>query len=463
MLPATALILSLLAAAAPAPAPKTHLDVSPCRIGEHQQFEIVSCDIQLKNDGDKPITISKGEAALPWDTIEQGTTVPAHGTAYLKATVELRDSVGFVKRSFRFHTSEPGPLAVRGASVHAFVSTVLDEIAPKIDFEAVKIDGAMPTKSISLSSREVADFRILAVTDKPAYIDARVGEDGRTVVATLRKDAPWGLQHEKIKLKINAPQQSQAWISVDVNVLGEVAPSGNPFSFGLMRTNAKNEFLLRLTSESGKDFNVGATRLEGVKGKVAAVPCVPAATGCRMLRITVANDQQVGRLQGNIQVELPDSERTLPIEVVGMLLPPDYVVHDFEKELEKSGQASSTASATPSGTPGGLDLKQAIKQEVHKDESAPPPGNGPLLKWSVTNEGTVYAYVIYRADSETGPFVRVNKELIRAADDEGNAFGTYQYRDNSAVSGRTYWYQIGTVKGTGEKAPLSGAQKVVAK
>ncbi|MBA8883935.1 hypothetical protein [Dokdonella fugitiva] len=455
-------MLSLLAATATGP--QTHLTISPCRIGEHQQFDVASCDIEFKNDGDKPITISKGEAALPWDMVEKGAVVPAHGTSYIKATVDLRDSVGFVKRSFRFATSEPGQLAVRGASVHAFVSTVLDQVAPKIDFEAVKLSGPMPTKSISLSSREVADFRILSITEKPAYVDARVGDDGRTVYATLRKDAPWGLQHEKIKLRTNVPQQPQAWISVDVNVIGDVAPSGNPFSFGLMRTNANNEFLLRLTSESGKDFKVATAKLDGIKGRVDVTACVVASPGCRMLRIQVANDQQRGRLQGTLLVELPEFHRTLPIEVVGMLLPPDYVVHDFEKDLEKSGQAASITTASPStGAPAGIDLKQAIKQQVHRNDSPPPAGDGPLLKWSVANEGTVYAYIIYRSDSESGPFVRVNKELIRAADDEGNAFGTYQYRDNSAVPGRTYWYQIGTVKGTGEKAPLSGAQKVVAK
>lgn len=460
MLSIHTLILSLLTSAAPNP--QSHLVISPCRIGERQQFDVATCDIELRNDGSKPIKITKGEAALPWDKIGSAAVVPAHGTAYLKATVDLRDSVGFVKRSFRLTTDEPGILAIRGASVHAFVSTILDQASPKIDFGAVKLSGAMPTEAITLTSREVADFRILEVTSKPSYMDARIDPDGQTVRVTLRKDVPWGLQHEKIKLRTNAPQQREVWISVDVNAIGEVAPSGNPFSFGLMRTNAKNEFLLRLTSDSAKAFKIGSARMEGIKGSVDVVPCVPPDTACKMLRITVANDQQVGRLQGSILVDLPDFKRTLPIETVGMLLTPDYQVHDFDKELQKSGQASS--SATPAnGTAGGFDLKQAIKQEVHKDESAPPPGNGPLLKWSVANEGTVYAYIIYRADSETGPFVRVNKDLVRAADDEGNAFGAYQYRDNTAVSGRTYWYQIGTVKGSGEKSPLGGAQKVVAK
>ncbi|MBX3690134.1 hypothetical protein [Dokdonella sp.] len=461
MLSITALVLSLLTAA-PVDQP-SHLVISPCRVGEHQQFETVSCDIELHNSGDHPIAISKGEAKFAWDSIESGTTVPPFGTTYLKATVDLRDGIGFVKHSFRFQTSESGRNRIRGASVTAYVSSILDEAAPLIDFGPVKLSASLPVKSIELHSREVADFKLLSIIDKPAWVDARVGEDGRSVTATLLKDAPWGIQHGKIKLKTNAPQQPQVWVTVDANVIGEIAPGGNPFAFGLLRTNDKHEFLLRLTSESGKAFKTRNARMEGVKGKVSVLDCKPAAAGCKMLRITVANDQTNGRLQGKIFVDLPEFEQTLPIDVVGMLLPPDFVVHDWNKELEKSGKATSAVPGVELGAADKVDLKQAIEQKVRAVDSAPPPGNGPLLKWAVTNEQSVYAYIIYRADAEAGPFLRINKELIRAADDEGNAYGSYQWRDNSAIPGNAYWYEIGTVNGVGEKKPLSKPQKVVAK
>jgi hypothetical protein len=464
MLPIAPLMFSALAAAA-APAPQSHLVIAPCQTGEHRQFEVATCDIELKNNGDKPIRVSKAEAAMAGDRIEPGVVVPAQGTAYLKATVAMRDNVGYVKRSFRFVTDEPGLLAQRGSSVHAYVTTVLDQASPTIAFGPVKLSDTLSAKSVTLGSREVADFRILQITSKPDYLDASVDADGRTVRATLHKDAPWGLLHDKIKLKINAPQQSEAWITVDANAIGEIAPSGNPFAFGLMRTNEKHEFLLRLTSESGKAFKVGATKLEQVKGSVNVVPCIPAEDGCKMLKIVVANDQMQGRLQGSINVELPELKRTLPIQVVGMLLNPEVKVHDLNEEMEKAAEAKNAASpvAAAPGAAKGVDLTQAIKQTLNKDETAPPPGNGPLLRWSVANEGSVYAYIIYRADAEAGPFLRVNKELILAADENGATSGSYQWRDNSAVSGQTYWYSIGTVKGNGEKAALSGAQKVVAK
>lgn len=459
MLPVTTLLFSLLASAAPAP--KSHLVIEPCLVGDRQQFDSVTCDIAMSNTGDKPIKVSHAQAVFPWDSIEPEVTVPPKGTVYLKATLSMRDRPGFAKHSFRLSTDEPGPLAQRGASVHGFVSTVLDQTVPTLDFGAVKSSAAPVSKDVALSSREIADFRILGVDSKPDYMDVTIGSDGRSVHATLRKDAPWGLVHEKIKLRINTPRQSHAWVDVEANVIGDVAPNGNPFAFGLMRTNAKNEFLLRLTSESGKDFKIGSAKLDQVKGKVDVVPCTPAAEGCKMLRILVANDQQAGRLQGSLLVELPEYHRTLPIEVVGMLLPPDFKVHDLNeewKDKQASGGASQAAAA-----PGELNLQQAIKQTTEQVESAPPPGNGPLLRWSVANDGSVHGYIIYRADAEDGPFLRVNKDLIASTDTPSTAGVHYQWRDDSAVSGHTYWYEIGMVKSNGDKVPLSGAQKVVAK
>lgn len=457
----TPLFLSLLAAASAGP--QSHLVIEPCLAGERQQFESVSCEIALRNTGDAPIHVTKARAMFAWDSIEPQVTVPAKGAAYLKATIATRDAAGSSKHSFQLTTDEPGVLSQRGASVVAFVSTVLDQPTPSLDFGGVKVSTGPVSKEIALSSREVPDFRILAIESKPDYIDAAVGTDGKTVRATIRNDAPWGLIHDKIKLKINAPQQKEAWITVDANVIGEVAPNGNPFAFGLMRTNTKNEFLVRLTSELGKDFEIGSTKLEHFKGKVDVEPCRPAMAGCRMLRIVVSNDQQQGRLQGKVLVTLPGFKRTLPIDVVGMLLAPEVKVHDLNEEIEKAGEKGGMSPAAASAQSNSLNLKQAISRTAANAETAPPPGTGPLLRWSVANDGSVYGYIIYRADDEHGSFLRVNKNLIRTSGEPSKQGVQYQWRDDSAVSGKTYWYQIGTVKNNGDKQLLSGAQKVVAK
>lgn len=464
MISISALAFSTLTSLSATQSPESKLVISPCDAGERQQFDVVDCEIELKNIGDKPIKVAHGEAALPWDKISQDTiVVPPHGVAYIKATVALRDSAGFIKRSFRFQTDEPGILAQRGSSVYAFVSTVLDSAAPTIDFGLAKLDETQQSKSIALNSREVKDFRILGVLSKPDYLDVSLGQDGKTISAVLKQEAPWGLLHDKIKVKINAPQQSEAWVTVDANALGDVVPDGNPYALGLMRTNHANEFLLRLSSRSGKDFEVGRLTAEGFKADAKAIPCSPAKEGCKLIKLVVANDQPLGRVLGTLKVELPDRKRVLPVEVVGMLLKPETKIHDFNEEIEKSRQAKGQAqSEVAQNQKKGIDLAQTLKQAASKSpEAFVPPGAGPLLRWSVANQGTIYGYLIYRADSESGPFLRVNKDIVKVVDDD--SAGSYQWRDTSAESGKTYWYSVGTVTTKGEKQSLTGAQKIIAK
>jgi len=451
-------LLSVLVAANPAP--PAYLKISYCDAGEHYQFESISCSIELNNTGDTPIKVSKGEAKFPWDGIDTGTIiVPAKGVAYINAKVDLRNDEGATRRAFRFATDEPRQ-DYRGSEVRAMVLSVLDQAKPTIDFGVVKPEQKLPESSITLSSREVKDFRITGIVSKPDWLDVTLDKDGRTVRAKLRSTAPWGLIHHDqfIKLTINAPQQPQAWVAIEANVLGDVVPDGNPFQLGLMRTDGKHEFLVRVSSRSGKDFKIGKLDLKNVKGTAKAEPCVPAAKGCALVRLAVANDQPTGKVEGMLEVQLPDYKRTLPIELVGMLLTPETKIHDMEELMKQSEQGAQSKASTP-GVP---DLGKAIANTV-KQEEPPPPGEGPLLRWSVAHQDPIYGYAIYRADSENGPFLRVNKDVIRVVDDSADKSGSYQWRDNSAESGKTYWYQIGILNRNGSKKDLTGAQKVVAK
>lgn len=467
MLPLSGLIFSAIVSATPAA--RSSLAISLCNAGDHQQFESVTCDIELKNSGNAAIRIFDARAISHWDSIEPETTVPAHGAAYLRATVGLNDSVGFAHRSFQFKTDEPGALSSRGAEVQAFVSSVLDESAPAIDFAVVKLsDDVLPAKTITLSSREVKDFRILEIVSKPDYLDVSIAQDGRTLNASVKKNAPWGLQHERIKLKINAPQQAEAWIKVDANVQGDVVPDANPVLLGLMRTNNRNEVLIRLSTPSSKSFKIGSVAIKGIKGVTKIAPCAPAAAGCQIVKFTIAKDQIPGRLSGIISIELPEFKQTLPIELGGgLLLAPDVTIRDMNKENEKALKDRGTlqSSAAPPSQQKQLDVKQAIEKAIEKkdQEVAPPPGNGPLLRWSVAHQVGYHGYIIYRADAQTGPYLRVNTGMIPVVGNEGTDTGSYQWRDNSAESGKTYWYSISLVKDDGDKVELSGGQKVTAK
>jgi len=452
-------LFSMLAAAGDPP--NARLGILPCDAGEHYQFEVVDCPIELRNAGDKPIHVSQAKARFPWDSIDTGATVPPKGVAYLNAKVDLRNSEGRTTRAFRFTTDEPNH-ASRGSEVRAFAMSVLDQAKPTLDFGAVKLDETLPERSITLSSREVKDFRVTAIESKPEWLDATIGKDGRTITARLKANAPWGLIHHDdfVKLKINAPQQPSAWIAIEAQVVGDVISDGNPFQMGVMRTGGKHEFLVRVSSRTGKDFDIGKLDVTRIKGTAKSEACVPAAKGCQLIRVEVADDNPLGKLEGVLNVDLPKLGKVLPIELVGMLLSPETKIHDMNELINQQTQEGSQSRATSAAQ--SMDLTKALATSVKK-EMPVLPGNGPLLKWSVAHQDVIYGYVIYRADSESGPFLRVNKQTIPVVGEGDDKSGSYQWRDDSAESGKTYWYSIGVINRNGSRQDLTGAQKVTAK
>jgi hypothetical protein len=84
-----------------------------------------------------------------------------------------------------------------------------------------------------------------------------------------------------------------------------------------------------------------------------------------------------------------------------------------------------------------------------------------MLHWVLAKDLGVYGYAVYRSDSENGPFVRVNSELVKS--DSTGEGGSYAWHDGTAVSGHTYWYYIGMVGQNGIKSRLTDPQKAVAK
>jgi len=104
-----------------------------------------------------------------------------------------------------------------------------------------------------------------------------------------------------------------------------------------------------------------------------------------------------------------------------------------------------------------------LKNAVAEQPQEAAPGTGPLLKWQVENEIGMYGYAVYRSDREDGKFIRVNGTIIAAANHGDNVKASYQWRDNTAVKGKEYWYRITIFYNDGRKVPLTGPQKVVAK
>ncbi|MBS0556856.1 MAG: hypothetical protein JSR27_05510 [Proteobacteria bacterium] len=452
----TALVALLFVAALPALA---QVRIEAQDVGEIYQTNTGHATILFINDGAKPVQIV---TVVPIDNADGigDFKFPVAVAPRTSVNIPVRVSSGMDAgdRNHLFKIEfDDGKRETAGAKVHLYGLSVLDDPQPKVDLATVDTNAVAPTKTVSLASREVPDFRITRIVETPDFVTAKLMPDGRSIAIAGKTDAGWGRHDGYVKVALDSTVQPQAWIEVKADVHGAVIPSSNPVEMGIFHTT-KLPFVVQLKSRDGKPVKLGEVKLEGFKGAVTKQVCVGNTAGCAQLSVTVADDQGIGVLRGKLLVDLPDFHRQLPVNIGGLYVPASAKVHSLDETMPKG--AKSSAEPPP------LDLKSALQKSTQVALPAPPdpPGKGPLLKWQVSNETNIYGYLIYRGDSENGAFLRVNKDIVHVGADKGDGItSTYAWRDDSAVSGKTYWYYIGMLNRDGSKQNLSGPQEVKAK
>lgn len=450
---------SLLLAVNPAtPVPSGTLLAENCELGEVVPFSRAKCNAALSSISDHPINVI-GVRALKegFSATANGIMVPPHGKAYLSVDVNVGNAAGAFGYPLHIETDEAGKLG-HGLRVYGFALTDIDQLRPELDLGVVNLDKTMPKQSVTLTSNAAADFKILKIIDKPNWVDTAIMK-GTTLEVSARKNAPLGLNDGYVKLAIQALRQKEAWVHVKADVHGDVVPSANPLDMGLMRFGNENKFLIRLTSRAGKDFRVGKVELQDIAGATRIYPCIPAEKACQTISLTVSDDQPSGTIKGRLWVDLPDEKQRLPINLWGLIVAKDFKIGTIDDSAHSDGTSSPVE-----GQEKPLDVMSTLKSNAASTASAelpPPPGNGPLLKWVISNGASIYGFQIFRSSFENGPFTLLTPDPIRAT--KANDALTYQWRDSAAVSGRSYWYYIGIVNMDGSKASLSKPKEIVAK
>ena len=441
------------------------IGAASCEFGEVYSFTPAGCAIEFSNNSDKSIRVFDIAASKPEVKVERSeVVVPPHAKVQVRVNIETR-TAGGRRYSLRYSTGEKNSKPQQ-VEVSGFILSALDEVKPTLDMGVVEVSKRPEPHMIGLSSRETPSFEILKVLSAPSWLNVEIAEDRRQIRATVKSDADWGLQADYIKLEINTPRQKEAWIEVRADIHGDVVPSANPFDLGMMHYGSAKEYMIRLNSLSGREIKIGKVSLDGVVGKTSIAQCAPKAPDCRMIRLAVSDKQAGGSIKGKVLVSLPDYGKTLPITVWGLLFPKSVKFEKLdqdESDGEKSAQsASSKIDSVTSADKVNLSNELGKAFSTRTSSVLPPaPGNGPLLKWEVSNGRSIYGFQIFRSDSESGPFVLLNPSPIKAIADDGAI--AYQWRDESAKSGSTYWYYIGTMSFGSVKSKLTAPQKVIAK
>jgi hypothetical protein len=465
------LFVTLLAAStsgSPSGSPIEGVVIPDCDFGQKYQVRHVTCDFVVSNDNDAPRTITTGKPAYPSDSITPASvTVAAHGEATLTASMDLSLDAGNAAHGFTAVAHDGKKSISHDIVARGFVESVLDEPRTIIDYGVVDlVTKESDSKTFELKSDESPNVRLTGILEKPTYLNISISGDGRAATLTFDPSTPWSFVNEIVRFKTDSPVQPEIAIQVQADIHGEVVAAENPFSLGMIRQGNTNEFAIRVTDRSKKALHLDKLSVEDVHAHVEQSGCTPKADDCRLLKLTIAKDQPFGQIHGRVLVGLPDYKRQLAVNVWGLYLKKDTVVKDLSEEANKAAAARASAAGQDDSVKS--DLTKALQAVTSPKEDAapatpppPPPGHGPLVRWAVVHENLVHGYLIYRADAENGPYIRMTNPPIAA--DRTPDGSSYQWRDNDAVTGRTYWYYVVTLFNDGKKQRLSGAAKVLAK
>jgi hypothetical protein len=83
------------------------------------------------------------------------------------------------------------------------------------------------------------------------------------------------------------------------------------------------------------------------------------------------------------------------------------------------------------------------------------------LTWK-TNDVSNFGYDIYRAESEAGPFVKINDRPVPGTLKPGKV-QTFQYEDRAIDPRKDYWYYVESITLAGERLRFTPTQKAPAK
>ena len=108
--------------------------------------------------------------------------------------------------------------------------------------------------------------------------------------------------------------------------------------------------------------------------------------------------------------------------------------------------SSAAPSAAPVATPSPL-----------------PPAERPhnTLRWK-TNDVSNFGYDIYRADTENGPFVKINALPVAGTLKPGKV-QNFEYEDDAIDPAREYWYYVESISLTGQRLKFTPTLKAPAK
>lgn len=421
-------------------------------VGPIHQFQTARSSFTLVNDTDEEVKGLKITPLRPQDRVLAAPNrIAARGNVVIDVEVDAQNDLGSRGHTFRIDFDGAAVPLLGRVSVYGL--SVLHDPARVLDFDTVKA-GDSPVIDYALETDDPA-VRIAAIKSAPEFVTVSINPDKRGLRIRHSDKSTWGKLTGLLKIQLDSSQQKEAWIPIHTEVRGDVLPSTTNFSLGVARIGQENEYILQYRSE-GKPFKLDRATLEGIDGKTTIQNCTGGDKFCQQVRMLIDGNQRSGQLNGILRTHVAGYDRDIVVLTGGLLVSKDVKIKSLDEALAAQADA-------PKPSPS---LNQALKSMSVTEkpvEAVIPPGNGPLLRWSVDNENLLYGYAIFRADSAQGPFQRVGDIVRRSVVSKQGVVSNYAARDTGAVVGKEYWYRIAMFYSDGKREFLTEPQHVKVK
>ncbi|HET7063032.1 MAG TPA: hypothetical protein VFI49_02070 [Rudaea sp.] len=425
-------------------------------LGEIYQFSGTDTEVGVINNSDHAITVKGIVDPSNRVKLKHAVVIEPRHVGQVPIEVNAINRLGLFHADGKLITTPPvtDPVIV---GVNAFVNSILEDVRPVVDFGMVE-SGAAKTVIFRPVSEQPEQLRLVKVESVDKGFNATIVEDGKALSVTVEPNARWGTHFEFAKVKTDSTLQKELWVRLKANIQGAVVASADPVDFSVVRQGSGTEQTVLLEGKSPAGFEVESVQMEGAKFSYVIEAC-PQRVACASLKLKLDDAQPTGEIFGKAWVKFRREKNLLPINIRGLVLAKDQKIIEIPP-MQTSG-ADGDGSRIAKGNL--TDEIKAATSEAASPQPIAPVGTGPLLKWSVAYEAGVYGYIVYRSTEENGRFVRVNKSIVKATGSGSSASVDYQWRDNSAETGKTYWYRVGLIYNDGHKSEFTGPQKVVAK
>jgi hypothetical protein len=95
---------------------------------------------------------------------------------------------------------------------------------------------------------------------------------------------------------------------------------------------------------------------------------------------------------------------------------------------------------------------------------SPDPARSNTLRWTTKGGATNFAYEVFRAEKEEGPFAKVNGAFISGhLMYRGQQVQSFTWTDTDIDPARDYWYYVESINLMRQRARLTPVQKAPAK